>query len=129
MIKNSRTPVPSPSLSTGVLFLDDVVFSINLGVTQEERAVPQEVKVSIAISYKNTNAQVSDDIEDAYCYDSLLNSVSYVVSNKEYKLIEHLCNDIAEVISARGYKSYKVKVTKRPLVLGQRISASFEVSR
>lgn len=129
MIKNSRTPVPIPSVCTGVLFLDDIVFAVKLGVTEEERAVPQNVNVSITIAYENAEAQSSDDIQDAYCYDEMLNIISDIVCSKQYKLIEHLCNDVAEAVSNTGCKSFKVKITKRPLVLGQRIFASFEINR
>lgn len=129
MIKNNKALVPSPSVCTGVLFLEDIVFSVKLGVTEEERAVPQDVNISITIEYEDDRAQISDDINDAYCYDEMLNIINDTVSSKQYKLIEHLCNDIAVAGSNTGCKSYKVRVTKRPLVLGQKISASFEISK
>lgn len=126
-LKN-MTPETENNSASGVLFLRDLKFQVRLGVPDEERAKKQEVLVSIEIIFlENSEMYQSDNVEDSICYDSLIKDISRYLEDKSWKLLEKLTYDLYELIKARAIPNkVSVNVEKSPIVLDQKIHASFK---
>jgi 7,8-dihydroneopterin aldolase/epimerase/oxygenase len=81
------------------LQINKLVLPINIGVTTEERATPQDIEFNITIHFTSLpKACSSDHINDTICYASLVETIKSLCSNKEFHLIEHLCSSVYEQI-------------------------------
>ena len=84
-----------------------------VGVTEEERAQPRPVVISIDIWADLIPAGKSDDLGDTIDYDAAASEVARLVRSTQAKLLEHLADKIATVIGAiEGVNGVSVEVTK-----------------
>ena len=80
------------------LQINKLILSINIGVTAEERATPQDIEFDISIHFNSLpKACSSDNINDTICYASLVKTIKSLCSNKEFHLIEHLCSCVYDL--------------------------------
>jgi 7,8-dihydroneopterin aldolase/epimerase/oxygenase len=78
-----------------VLRFDSACFPVRLGVSDEERAEPQEVSLAVALRFgEPVKACLSDRLEDTVCYASLIESAERFCARKPYHLLEALCHDL-----------------------------------
>lgn len=85
----------------------------HIGVTDEERAVPQPLLINIYIEADLHAAARSDDLGQTIDYDGLVSSVETLVKDSECRLLEHLADKIAAQITAdRKAKRATVEVAK-----------------
>lgn len=73
-----------------------------IGVTEAERAEPQEVLIDIAAELDLSGAAASDDLEATLDYGEVAEQVDLLVRAGESNLLEHLAGRIAELILADG---------------------------
>ena len=92
-----------------------------IGVTEEERRVPQPVDIDIEVRLAELPlATETDDLEDTVCYATLLERIGAVAAEKPIKLLEHLVAKLGEAVQAfvlgKGYQrnqcNLRVAVTK-----------------
>lgn len=82
-----------------VLSLEKLILQVALGWTASERSVLQPVAVDIEIDFaKMPVACGSDELDSTICYDQLSQKINRHVSNKEFKLLEYLAQDIFELV-------------------------------
>jgi dihydroneopterin aldolase len=76
----------------------------HVGVTAAEREVGQRLLLDIRIDVGDTDATVTDRIEDTIDYTQLCDSANLVAQQRSYKTLERLCAAIAD----RLLDQYKV---------------------
>lgn len=82
------------------LILPEIILFPHLGLLPEERANPQEVRLSLEITFAAPLAAcLSDDIAGTLCYHHLFDEINALLSHKEFRLIEHLAHTIATVVT------------------------------
>jgi dihydroneopterin aldolase len=89
-----------------------------IGVTPEERAVPQECRADVVICGDWSPAAVTDDLADSIDYCMVLEKVRVTAAAREYVLLETLAHAITQSVSVDfPAGSVNVKVRKHPAVL------------
>src|SRR6478609_9112326 len=96
-----------------------------VGVTDEERAKPQRLLISVDMSIDFSVAAVSDRIEKTINYQDVVNDVLKYGDGRNWKLIEKLATNLAEFILAR-YKpqGVSVEIKKFPIPQAQHVAVS-----
>jgi 7,8-dihydroneopterin aldolase/epimerase/oxygenase len=91
---------------------------LHLGWTDGERENPQAIDLDICIKLHTAPlASQSDQLEDGFCYASLLDTLSIAAQAKPFKLLEHLAATLVGVaeqfLRDRGYTAcLSISVTK-----------------
>lgn len=114
----------------GLLDLGRIQLMLKIGVTEEERSVPQKIEIKIKADISNMLEFIkNDDISSTICYDTLLCKISDSIESKEYRLVETLALDINKLIKNQfPFIKNSVKVIKWPKVKNLTGSISFTVS-
>jgi|GEM_PF-1618018 FolB domain-containing protein len=107
-------------------------FSLNLGVSKEEKATKQDVFITIQLFFsKPPAACFTDNIADTLCYANLVQNLSHAFSVRRYELIEKLANDLAEYIlqqSEYGFvTAVNIEVEKHPKLAIDHHGVSFSL--
>ncbi len=71
----------------------------HIGVTDEEQAESQTVVVDLSLHADLTKAGISDDLADTIDYDAVINGVTELVRSSKPRLLEHLAEEIVNLIS------------------------------
>lgn len=111
------------------LMLHDLTLLTTLGVYDFERKQRQNVRVDITIDYYDPPyACYTDDINDAFCYQTLSEKLQKLCDDRHFHLIEHLAetlgNECCNLLKRRA--DVTLKVSKRP-PLNQLAYSSFQV--
>ncbi len=102
------------------IILYNCKFSCNIGVPDEERKSKQDIFIDLELFYNIKKSSSTDNIEDTINYSEVHKVVKDLVEKKEYKLIETMSEEIAEVILAK-FKIEKIMVRiKKPAALQSR---------
>ena len=89
-----------------------------IGVTPEERAVPQECLADVVIGGDWSAAAESDDIAQSIDYCLILEKVRGTAAEREYALLETLAHTVMQGVSEIIPDGIvNVRVRKRPAVL------------
>lgn len=81
------------------LSFDKLSIKVHLGVSDNEHVNSQEIYLSLKlISTETPKACLSDNIEDAICYDRLSQTIKEFCIGKEFKLIECLTYQLYKVV-------------------------------
>jgi len=84
-----------------------------IGVTEEERARPQMLRIDIAVEFSAGDAARTDDVAVTVDYDALVNDVVAEAEGSERRLLERLAADLSERILGRdGVLGVTVEVAK-----------------
>lgn len=104
------------SASSSSLKIEGLLLAIHIGWTEEERLKKQDIEVTIEVNFAVLpTATQTDELEDALDYHSLIDKVQALTANKHYRLIEHLCAHIHQMITGIVKNAQvKTKVIKRP---------------
>lgn len=95
-----------------------------VGVTDEERSVPQELVISVEVRADLAAAAASDDLADTVDYDRLVTDIAAVVRSTECRLLEHLAHRIAGRIAAiPGVAGVSVEVGKASPPVKEKVGA------
>lgn len=70
------------------------------GVTEEERATPQAITVSLAVRLDTREASTFDDLHATFDYADAVAQVTRIVEGESFQLIETLADRIARQILA-----------------------------
>jgi len=85
------------------------------GVKKEEKKLGGKFQVDVELVYDSKNAVIKDDINFAVNYEEIVFTVSEIVLNESYDLIETLANEILNSIMDKYEEVKKVKVKIRKL--------------
>lgn len=89
-----------------------------VGVSDEERAKPQKLLLTIDLSFDFSSAGISDRIEKTINYQSLVEDLLKFGESRNWKLVEKLVTNIADYILDR-YKPQSVFVEAKKFVIPQ----------
>jgi dihydroneopterin aldolase len=74
-----------------ILEINKLILPIHIGVSSSERAKAQDIEFNITIEFASIlKACDTDLIDDAICYEKMVNSIKAFCLGKEFHLIEHL---------------------------------------
>jgi dihydroneopterin aldolase len=83
------------------------------GVTEAEREVGQRLVLELRLDVGESDATVTDRIEDTVDYAEVCQSVALVAQQRSYKTLERLCSAIADrLLSEFRAESVWIKATK-----------------
>ena len=89
-----------------------------IGVTNEERAKPQRLLVTVEMNFDFSSAAVSDRIEKTIDYHPVAQELINFGKNRSWKLVEKLVTNIADHVLAE-YSPQAVMVEVKKFVLPQ----------
>lgn len=91
--------------------------SIHLGWPDAERLTKQWVWLDIALFFpKPPDACLTDNLDDTFSYETLCHLIQEKISEKPYRLIEHLGFEIYTLVKKTLPKDLRIEicVTKKP---------------
>jgi FolB domain-containing protein len=104
--------------------ISDLRVETRVGVTKEERAQPRTVVICCDIWTDLLRAGSSDELGDTVDYHSVIVEVADLVRSTEAKLLEHLAERIAALITAlHGVRAVTVEVTKESPPMAEDVRA------
>lgn len=99
-----------------------------LGVTDEEQANPQEVRINLELAIDAAKAAQRDNVNDAVDYVRLVAVVKALVEGRAYRLMETMAEEIAALI-LREFPTPEVEVNVTKRALPGIDSATVEITR
>ena len=116
-----------PPALTRRIMLEDFRLPVSIGIHDFERSAPQMVIVNVALELSDDMPDPRDRIEDALDYDFIRAGIMAIIKNRHFNLQETLCQEILELVLARGgIKRAKVS-TRKPDVYPDCKSIGFEM--
>ncbi|AIL65254.1 Dihydroneopterin aldolase [Rickettsiales bacterium Ac37b] len=111
-----------------ILSFDKLSIKVNLGVSDIERKISQEIYLSLKLIFITPpKGCFSDNIEDTICYNQLANVIKEFCENREFKLIEYLTyqlyQSIKDFINNSNVKIW-LKLDKYPGVIKDLLGAT-----
>lgn len=88
-----------------------------LGVSDEERGLPQLVEVDVAVEADLAAASRSDALEDTIDYGPLVELVRGEVEERDHRLLEGLAGALAQAVLERSTRIGAVTVRVRKLAV------------
>ena len=108
----------------------DLEVFFNVGITDEERATPQRLLVTVDMEYDFSAAAVSDRITRTVDYSRVAGRILKYGKSRRWKLIEKLANDLADMIlSEFKPQGVTVEVKKFPIPEARFVSVSLSKGR
>ena len=100
----------------------EVFFSV--GVTDQERAKPQRLLVTVVMEFDFSSAARTDSITNTIDYYQVSQQVLQFGAGRDWKLIEKLATDLADMVLSRfNAHSVLVEVKKFPIPQARYVSA------
>lgn len=99
---------------------------VNIGITAEERKLPQRIDLDLEIHLKSKQAFISDDITDTVDYALVCEKIAKLVSDKEWNLLEKFVADIAAMLMSDFSAMSSVVVRADKFVIPETESVSVE---
>jgi FolB domain-containing protein len=108
----------------------DLEVSYCIGLTDEERAQPQRLLITVDLDFDFASASLSDRIERTINYHTLADRVLKFGQGRSWKLIEKLVANLADMILAEFRpQAVAVEVKKFPLPQARYVSVTLTRSR
>lgn len=96
----------------------DLEVFYRIGVTDDERANPQRLLISVDMSYDFSSAAVSDRIERTINYFDVAQDLLKYGEGRSWRLLEKLAANVADLILAK-YKPQSVDVEIKKFIIPQ----------
>jgi len=104
--------------------------STKIGITAEERALPQVLEITTTIKPQVGFENLQDDIQETVDYFAVYQAIQHVALAKERDLLETLAREITEMIQERfAVEAVKVDIDKFILPNVQKVTVSYSVGR
>lgn len=115
-----------PALTRRIL-LEDFRLPVSIGIHDFERSAPQMVVVNVELELSDQMPDPHDRIEDALDYDFIRAGIMAIIKNRHFNLQETLCQEILELVLARGGIRRAKVSTRKPDVYPDCKSIGFEM--
>ena len=115
-----------------VIFFKGAPFRCCLGVTDEERAQPQEVLLDVELTADLSQAGESDDLSHTIDYSEVWQAVRERVEDNSFRLLEALAHRVATMLLERFAiaEQATVRATKPAALRARNVAATgVEVTR
>jgi FolB domain-containing protein len=106
----------------------DLEVAYCIGVTDEERAKPQRLLLTVDMTFDFTSAAVSDRIERTIDYQTVANDLLKFGEGRSWRLVERVVSKIAEHILA-AYKPEAVMVEIKKFAIPQARFVSVSIGK
>ncbi len=103
------------------IFIRDLGIEAVIGIWDWERQVTQRVRIDLEIATDAARAAATDNIDDALNYKAVVQSVTELVQQGEFRLVETMAERIAAcVLGEHGAAWVSVRVAKPGAIRGSR---------
>lgn len=103
----------------------DLEVFYNIGVTDEERAKPQRLLITVEMSHDISSAAVSDRIEKTINYHKVVDDLLSFGKDRNWKLLEKLATNIADmVLTEYQPQAVLVEIKKFPFPQAKHVAVS-----
>jgi len=106
----------------------DLEVFYHIGVTEEERAKPQRLLITVEMDFDFSNAALSDRLEKTINYFEICQELLKYGNGRNWKLLERLAVNIADFIMSR-FKPDAVNVEIKKFPIPQARYVSVAVAR
>lgn len=114
----------------GKITIVDLEVFMHVGVTDEERAQPQRLLLTVNMDYDFSSAALSDRLTKTIDYFAVAQRLLQYGAGRNWKLIEKLATDIADLVLAEFQpNAVTVEVKKFPIPQARHVSVSLTKSR
>lgn len=114
----------------GKITIVDLEVFMHVGVTDEERAQPQRLLLTVNMDYDFASAALSDRLTKTIDYFAVAQRLLQYGAGRNWKLIEKLATDIADLVLAEFQpNAVTVEVKKFPIPQARHVSVSLTKSR
>jgi dihydroneopterin aldolase len=104
-----------------IIYINELKIDTVIGIYEWERRTRQTIVLNIEMGADIKMAASSDDIKDTLDYKAISKRISSFVSDSEYKLVETLIENVAEIIlSEFGVPWCKISLNKPGALRGAR---------
>jgi dihydroneopterin aldolase len=113
------------------IVIQEARFQSRVGVSDEERARPQEIIVDIEGFRDLRGAGASDDLSETVCYAAMHEKAAHIIGANAFRLIETIAERLAAMV-LRDFPIEKVVVrVRKPAALAARqvLYAAVEITR
>ena len=120
--------MPPKGAAHNSLRLEGLSFLIRLGCSEEERRLPQEVRISLEVRFPEAPlGTLSDKLEETVCYGMLADGLRAYFNGREFSLVEKVAQEAFQILREFCPRTLvAVEVEKvRPPVEGLRGGAIF----
>ena len=93
------------------LSINKLVQKVRLGISKEERSIPQEISLDLRLYLPNALSSFNDDNGEYVCYNNISEKVVALCKAKEYRLIEFLGLEIYRMIRTETKSEIKIWLT------------------
>ncbi|HYE32352.1 MAG TPA: dihydroneopterin aldolase [Methylomirabilota bacterium] len=108
--------------------LHDLAVSFHVGVPDAERARSQRLLLTVELQADLSRAAATDDLKHTVDYFELVQAIKSFGAGREWRLIEKLAADIAEMILDR-YSVTRVSVEVRKFIVSDCRFIAVRISR
>lgn len=81
-----------------ILRIQKIKAFTTIGITEEERAQPRPLLISIIVDYDHTQAVAEDNVEHAYDYALIENAVVSELSQRQFQLLETVAVFVCQLL-------------------------------
>ena len=108
----------------------DLELNLNVGVSDEERAEPQRLLLTVEMEFDFSSAAISDRLTKTIDYFAVAQTLLKFGEGRSWKLIEKLAHDVAdEVLSRYQPQGVMIEVKKFPIPQAKHVSVSLTKNR
>lgn len=95
------------------ILLQGIRLEARLGVSEDERALPQELELDVEVEADLAAAGASDDLRDTLDYGQLVDLCREVVEARDHRLLESIASTVAgRVLASPRASGVTVRVRK-----------------
>ncbi len=102
--------------ATNLIHVEQLELAARLGVTDQERADPQRITISVTLWNKADFHQLADNIERTINYVDVCREIKTMAESRQWKLIETLASELASHLLA-NFRLNAVELEVRKFVL------------
>jgi len=99
-----------------------------VGVTDEERATPQRLLLTVDMAFDFTSAALSDRIERTIDYHAVAQKLLQHGEGRSWKLLERLVSNLCDIILSE-FRAQSVSVTAKKFVIPEARYVSVQLAR
>ncbi len=116
-------------MTKSILEINNLVLTLKIGLTEQERSYSQEINFKIKITFNSPpQACYSDNIDDTICYERLVNLIKEFCKKNQFKLIESLAFKLHHYIQELVlHNPVELTVSKKPPIDSIKGHCSFTV--
>ena len=111
--------------SYDIIFMEDVIRNIDIGIHDYEKGVPQRLSFDFYVKISMSNNAFDDDINNVVNYEYLIKILDSIIDNNRFSLLETLGKCIMEeVLSPNQVQGATLVISKLDILKSGKIGYS-----